>query len=100
MPDFAFKMKPLPKPEYRLMKSLIDQLSLDSPSELFAVLCRLATEVRRFTPSGTTANLDRAERTFGEVWITQVIDTYRRMPEAERQAEYDSTTPYTKTSPK
>jgi len=38
----TFRMKPLPKSEYYLMKSLLEQYSLDDPSELFSILLRMA----------------------------------------------------------
>ena len=86
MAEFVFKMKPLPKPEYKLMKSLLNQLALDSPTELFAVSLRLLAEVQRYHPADS--NLEANGEKFGVLWITQVIDSYRTRTEAERTAEY------------
>jgi hypothetical protein len=40
----VFRMKPLPKAEYRLMKAMIERYNLDGPHELFTCLLRLAYE--------------------------------------------------------
>jgi len=41
---FGFRMRQLPKPEYRLMQAMIKQYALDDPCELFTCLLRLGYE--------------------------------------------------------
>lgn len=62
---YVFRMAPLPKEEYLLMKRFITQYSLDGPCELFTVALRLMDEVGRYNNGQ------------GQQWIQQVISTYR-----------------------
>ena len=71
-----FKMKQLPKPEYTLLKELIEAYSLKDASEAVTVLLALAYEVRQ---------LKDAHIADGAHWIVQVIDHVRSRPESARQ---------------
>lgn len=78
MPPYstAFRMKQLPKAEYRLMKAMIEKYGLDDPSELFTVLLRLGYEVLRYGDKGQ-----------GKQWFIQVVDTWRSNKGEEREYE-------------
>lgn len=60
-----FRMKALPRDEYRLMKGMIDHFNLTDPQELFTVLLRLGYEVMAMHEGA------------GEKWIREVIGVYR-----------------------
>lgn len=78
MPPFnsPFRMKQLPKAEYRLMKAMIEQYGLTDPSELFTVLLRLGYEVLHFGDKGQ-----------GKQWFIQVVNQWRSNPAEERGYE-------------
>lgn len=69
---YGLRMKQLPKPEYRLMKALQLRYNLSDISELFGVALRLMAEVELY------------QSPTGQVWIQQVINSYRSLSEAER----------------
>ena len=71
--QYKLKMRQLPKPEYRLMKALVQKYHLEDESELFAVALHLWTEVERYKDGQ------------GERWIIQTIDHYRSTPAAQRE---------------
>lgn len=71
----AFKMKPLPKPEYLLLKALQKQYQLASPTELFTLALRLMYEVQC---------LDNANVQSGKAWIVDMLDALQSTPESER----------------
>lgn len=76
----GLKMRQLPKPEYRLMKALVQRYNLRDESELFAVALRLLVSVERFTLEGKPA---------GRQWIAGEIDRLRSASDDERSADYD-----------
>lgn len=82
MPAFLFRMKPLPKAEYELMKEMIAKYelsegSLDGPSELYTILLRLAYEVcKQYNGNG-------------EAWLAQVVKTWREYPDEVRSYELE-----------
>ena len=73
---YQLRMKPLPKPEYRLMRALIKQYDLKDESELFGVALRLLHEVSHYKHGE------------GLTWIYQVIDSYRSLPDTTRHTDY------------
>lgn len=78
-PQYYLRLRALPKPEYRLMKGLVDLLGLEDESELFAVALRLLYEVRQYKPDTVAGGLS-----VGQQWIVQVIDSYRSLKEEDR----------------
>lgn len=70
---YSLRMRQLPKPEYRLMKGLLERYQLRDSSELFAVALILMHEVGQYK-SGE-----------GEKWINQVIDSFHLIPEKDRE---------------
>lgn len=78
-PQYYLRLRSLPKPEYKLMRQLVDLLGLKDESELFAVALRLLYEVRQYKPDTVNGGLS-----VGQQWIVQVIDSYRSMTEEAR----------------
>lgn len=76
----GFRMRQLPKAEYRLMKVLINKYQLDDPCELFTCLLRLTYEVSQMKP-GTVDN--------GSDWLQAIIAGYRDLPHEERVYELE-----------
>ena len=72
----SFRMKQLPKPEYRLMKAIIEEYQLDDPSELFIIGMRVLLDMRRFTMVD------------GEQWVQNVINQWRSESDSERSYEF------------
>lgn len=68
----VFRMKPLPKPEYQLMKDMIDIYGITDPCELFTVLLRLSYEVVKYD-SGK-----------GEQWFVRAVNDIRKTDASER----------------
>ena len=73
-PQYYLRLRSLPKPEYRLMKRMVEQYKLKDESELFAIALRLLYEVGQYQPLEQT----------GYKWIVQVIDSYRSLKEEDR----------------
>lgn len=72
----SFKMRQLPKAEYRLMQAMIAKYGLDDPCELFTCLLRLGYEI---------INSEHFGRTGGEkYWQQNIIATYRSNPVEQR----------------
>ena len=71
-----FKMRQLPKPEYRLMQWMIAAYQLDDPAELFTVLLCMADEIQR---------MDDTLIDNGGVYIKRVIN-HIRSSEAESRS--------------
>jgi len=69
---FTFRMKPLPKAEYRLSKLLIDKYELKDQSELMTIALRLMHEI------------DAMHDCTGEQWIIRTVNTLRSVVEEER----------------
>lgn len=69
----GLRMRQLPKPEYYLMRDLIEKYSLRDPCELFTVALRLVHEVLRY------------DQGRGEQWFINVINTYRSYPHEQRE---------------
>jgi len=76
---YSLKMRQLGKPEYRLMKALLERYQLRDSAELFSVALSLMYEVSLYKHGE------------GEKWIAQVIDTLSSTPESHRT--YDTHTP-------
>lgn len=64
------RMKPLPKPEYNLLKDLIERFNLDGQQEAFKVLLILGWEVLHSQP-------DWLARIIGESRTTPKLADYR-----------------------
>ena len=67
-----FRMRQLPKPEYRLMKGMIAKYHLKDDCELVTVLLRLGYEVTKYNEGQ------------GEEWFIHVIDTLRAYTQEQR----------------
>jgi hypothetical protein len=75
--SYMLRIRQLPKPEYKLMKSLITEYNLQDETEIFAVALRLLNEVQQFD-SGN-----------GLTWILNVIDSFRTFTAEQREEEYE-----------
>jgi hypothetical protein len=75
------KMKQLPKAEYKLMRLLIAEYSLDKdPAELFACALRLVYEV---------LHMQGGHVSDGQQWWVQIINQYRSAPDEQREYTLD-----------
>ena len=74
---YMLRMRPLPKPEYKMMKEYVKKYNLQDESELFAVALQLFAEVERYNNGQ------------GYTWIVQVIDSYRSLTEQQRVQSRD-----------
>jgi hypothetical protein len=75
MAEFVFRMKQLPKNEYRLMSDLIKHLGLDDPSELFTILLRVGYEV---------ISMEHVQVDNGERYVRDIVNQWRSFPLEER----------------
>lgn len=73
----SFRMKQLPKAEYRLMQAMIEKYTLDDPCELFTCLLRMGYEIIHM--QGGTFD--------GESYWLQQITTYRNNKTEHRDYE-------------
>ena len=78
--QFTFRMRCLPKPEYRLMRELITRYQLADPSELVAAMVQLTTEVIRYQDGQ------------GEQWWLGVIDRLRSTTQMDRTTPHSDPT--------
>lgn len=67
----SFKMKPLPKQEYALLKAMQDFYEISDPSDFITLLIRLSYEVHHVNPG----------------WFRNVIDTWKNNPDEVRTYE-------------
>ena len=74
-PYLGFKMRQLPKAEYRLMQAMIERYDLRDPCELFTCLLRLSYEVIHMKNAGISD---------GHKYLIQIIDLLRSQPEEVR----------------
>lgn len=74
-----FKMRTLPKAEYRLFKAMVKQYHLDDDSELVTVMLRLVYELIHQT--------DAAGNNTGEQWLLAIINQWRSDPLEKRVYE-------------
>lgn len=72
-PRGSFVMKQLEKPEYFLMRKLVEDFKLKDPSELFAASCVLLFEV-----------LHRSDLQ-GHDWIVRIINDLRTLKVDDRR---------------
>ena len=77
-PYLGFRMRQLPKPEYRLMQAMIAHYRLKDPCELFTCLLRLSYEITHMKNAGISD---------GHKYLIQIIDILRSQPAEARVYE-------------
>ncbi len=73
--SWSFRMRQLPKAEYRLMKMLIEKYAIDDPSEMFVVSLRMMYEVMHY------------DEPTGQKWVQNVINNWRANKNETREYE-------------
>lgn len=74
-PYLGFRMRQLPKAEYRLMQAMIERYALQDPCELFTCLLRLTYEV---------LSMSDGHISDGHRYFDQIIHQYRSQPDEVR----------------
>jgi len=75
-PVYRYTIKPLPKPEYYLLKAFMEEYQLSDPTEAFAIALRVTYHFAQI--------IEKDGKRTGEMYLLDHIDAIRTLKEKER----------------